>query len=105
MTLSPMVAEFAADYEQEHGCKPAELVLQIAEHILNVGKMFTELGKKDAQQGKIAYPADVFPALVVKAFRMDADEDHEMVHVVADLWQSDYMDGYNAGGRCVEHAK
>ena len=96
MTLSPMVAEWAADYEQEHGNKPNELVLQIAEHILKVGKMLTELGRKDAQQGKSAYPADVFPALVVKAFRLDVDEDHETVQSVADLWQSDYMAGYDA---------
>lgn len=97
MTLSPMVTEWAEAYEQEHGHKPADLVLQIAEHILKVGKMLTELGQKDAQEGKSAYPADVFPALVVKAFRLDVDEDHETAQAVADLWQSDYMDGYNTG--------
>lgn len=97
MTLSPMVTEWAEAYEQEHGHKPADLVLQTAEHILKVGKMLTELGQKDAQEGKSAYPADVFPALVVKAFRLDVDEDHETVQAVADLWQSDYMDGYNTG--------
>ena len=111
MTLSPTVTERAEAYEQEHGHKPADLVLQIAEHILKVGKMLTELGQKDAQEGKSAYPADVFPALVVKAFRLDdvfpalvvkafrldVDEDHETVQAVADLWQSDYMDGYNTG--------
>lgn len=97
MTLSPTVTEWAEAYEQEHGHKPADLVLRIAEHILNVGKMLTELGQKDAQEGKSAYPADVFPALVVKAFRLDVDEDHETVQAVADLWQSDYMDGYNTG--------
>ena len=95
MTLSPMVAEWVAAYEQEHGCKPADLVLQIAERILKVGKMLTNLGQKDAQEGKTPYPADVFLALVIKAFRMDVDEDHDTVQAVADLWQSDYMDGYN----------
>lgn len=94
MTLSPMVAEWAADYEQEHGNKPNELVLQIAEHILKVGKMLTELGRKDAQQGKSAYPADVFPELVAKAFRLDVGKDRETVQAVTDLWQSDYLDGY-----------
>lgn len=94
MILSPMVTEWAEAYEQEHGHKPAELVLRIVEHILKVGKMLTELGQKDAQEGKSAYPADVFPALVVKAFRLYVDEDHETVRAVADLWQSDYMDGY-----------
>lgn len=95
MTLSPMVAEWVAAYEQEHGRKPDDLVLQIAEHILKVGKMLTNLGQKDAQEGKTPYPADVFPTLVIKAFRMDVDKDHETVQAVADLWQSDYMDGYN----------
>lgn len=98
MRLSPIVAEFAEAYEQEYGQKPAELLLQIAEHIQKVSKMFADLGQKDAQEGKSAYPADVFPALVVKAFRLDVDEDHESVQAVANLWQSDYMDGYNAGG-------
>ena len=95
MTLSPMVAEWVAAYTQEHGRKPADLVIQITEHILKVGKMLTELGRKDAQEDKTPYPADVFPALVIEAFRMDVDEDHETVQAVADLWQSDYMDGYN----------
>lgn len=95
MTLSPVVAESVAAYEQEHGSKPADLVLQIAEHILKVGKMFTNLGQKDSREGKAPYPADVFPALVIKAFRMDVAENHETVQAVADLWQSDYMDGYN----------
>lgn len=97
MNLSPTVTEWAEAYEQEHGHKPADLVLRIAEHILKVGKMLTELGQKDAQQGKSAYPADVFPAQVVKAFRLDVDEDHETVQAVADLWQSNYTDGYNTG--------
>ena len=74
MTLSPVVAESVAAYEQEHGSKPADLVLQIAEHILKVGKMFTNLGQKDSREGKAPYPADVFPALVIKAFRMDVAE-------------------------------
>ena len=95
MTLSPTVTEWAEAYEQEHGHKPYDLVLRIAEHVLKVGKMLTELGQKDAQQGKSAYPADAFPALVVKAFHLDVDEDHEIVQDLADLWQSDYMDGYN----------
>lgn len=94
MTLSPTVTEWAETYEQEHGHKPADLVLRIAEHILKVGKMLTEMGRKDAQQGKSAYPTDVFPALVVKAFRLNVDEGDETVQAVADLWQSDYMDGY-----------
>ena len=94
MNLSPIVAELAATYEQEHGCKPSDLVIQITEHILKVGEMLTELGRKDAQEDKRPYPADVFPAQVIKAFRMDVDEDHETVQAVADLWQSDYMDGY-----------
>ena len=100
MTLSPMVAEWAAAYEREHGCKPADLVLQIAEHILKVGEMLTNLGQKDAQEGKKPYPADVFPAWVIKAFRLDVDEDHETVQAVADLWHSDYLVGYQNTERC-----
>ena len=95
MELSPTVAEWAAAYDQECGSKPAELVLQIAEHILKVGQRLTELGRKDAQKGEQPYPANVFPALVIKVFRMDASEDNETVQAVADLWQSDYMEGYN----------
>lgn len=101
MTLSPVVAEWVAAYEQEHGQRPSETSIQIAEQIRNVRKMFAELGRKDAQQSKNAYPADVFPALVVKAFRLNVDEDHETVQAVADLWQSDYMDGYNTGEESV----
>lgn len=98
MNLSPTVAEWAADYEQEYGHRPAESVLQIAEHISKVGDMLVNQGRKDAQKGKDPYPAAVFPALVVKAFRLEVDEDYETVQAVADLWQSDYMDGYEKGG-------
>ena len=41
---TPMVLAWAAVYEQEYGQKPGEMVLRIAEHILKVGKMLTELG-------------------------------------------------------------
>lgn len=94
MNLSPMVAEWAAVYEQENDRKPTEMVIQIAEHILKVGKMLTNLGRKDAEEGKIPYPATAFPTFVVKAFRMEVGEDHETVQVVADLWYTYYRDGY-----------
>lgn len=95
---TPVVLTWAKAYEQEHGHKPSDLVLQIAEHIVKVCKMLNELGQKDAQQGKCAYPADFFPALVIKAFGMDISKHPDTVQAVADLWQSDYMDGYREGG-------
>lgn len=98
MTLSPMVAQRVAAYEQENGRKPKKIVLEMAEHIEKVGKMLTEQGLKDAQQSKPAHPATAFLALVRKAFRMDPDEDHGMVQAVADLWHSDCMDIYQKGG-------
>ena len=99
MTLSPVVAQWAAIYEQENGRKPDKLMLEIAEHIMKVAKKLTDRGHMDAQQGKSAYPATVFPELVVKAFRLGVDEDHETVQAVADLWQAYYMDGYRKGGK------
>lgn len=97
MSLSPVVEKWAVVYEQEHGLRPGERVLQIVEHILTVGKMLTKRGEEDAQQGKSTYPSAVFPALVVKAFGMDISKHPDTVQAVAELWQSDYMDGYNEG--------
>lgn len=97
MSLASKVAECAAAYEQECGKHSAELVPQIAEQIQNVSKMLMNLGRKTAQQGKRAYSTEVFPALVAEIFRLDLVEDHETVQAVANLWQSDYMNGYNAG--------
>ena len=94
---TPVVLAWAAVYEQEYGQKPGEEVLRMAEHILRVGKMLTELGQKDAQEGKRAYSATFFLDLVAKAFQLDTGKVHEMVQTVADLWQSDYMDGYQEG--------
>ena len=94
---TPVVLAWAAVYEQEYGQKPGAEVLRMAEHILKVGKMLTELGQKDAQEGKSAYSATFFLGLVAKAFQLDAGKAHEMVQTVADLWQSDYMDGYQEG--------
>lgn len=94
MSLSPMVEKWAAAYEEEYGKRPGDLVLQIAEHIEKAGEMLTEQGRKDAQEGKHAYPAQFFPALVIKAFREGIGKHPDTVQAVADLWQSDYMDGY-----------
>ncbi len=96
MSLSPTVAELEAVYEQEHGCKPGNLALRIAEHILKVGDKLTKLGWKDAQQGESAPPVQCFQALAIKVFRMD-DEDHETAQDIAELWRDYYMDGYEAG--------
>lgn len=93
MILSPTVTELAEAYEQEHGHKPSELGLRIAEHIMKVGKMLTELGREDAQQGKSAYTAEVFPALVCKAFGLQQGEDPEIVQGIANIWLDDYMKG------------
>ena len=95
MNLPPIVAQWVATYEQEHGHKPEKLVLEIAEHIMKVGEMLAEQGQKDAQQGKPPQPAATFPALVEQVFRMGDDE---TAQIVAEVWQSDYMDGYQKGG-------
>lgn len=96
MTLSPMVAKWAAAYEREYGHKPSKQVLRITEHLQKVCEMLKERGQKDAQQGKGAYPANVFPAMAAKAFRLDMEEDQETVQAVADLWQAYYMKAYNS---------
>ena len=88
--------EWAEAYEQERGRKPTELALQIAEHIEKVCKMLAELGRKDAQEGEKPYPAEVFPLLVRKVFH-NIPEGAAMKEI-ADLWQSDYMDGFEEGG-------
>lgn len=97
MTLSPMVAEYVAIYEQEHGHKPAELVIQMAEHITKVGEKLRENGSTDASEGYQALHREAFESLVCKAFHLEIGEDPEFVEVIADLWQSDYMDGYREG--------
>ena len=96
MNLSPMVAEWAEAYEQEHGHKPNELLVQITEHIMKVGDILTERGRKDAQKGEKAYCADDFPQLVRNAFGLDPEAHDDTVQAVADLWRDYYMDGHNA---------
>lgn len=92
MNLSPMVAEWVAAYEQEHGRKPAELAIQAVEHIVKIGEQLTELGRKDAQEGKEAYWSGEFPKLVRIVFHNIPSE--ATTKEIAELWQSDYMDGY-----------
>lgn len=96
MKLSPEVAERAEAYEQEHGHKPAELLIQIAEHIVKVSDMLRERGREDAQKGKKAPHADYFPELFRNAFGLDPKAHDDTVQAVADLWRDYYMDGYNA---------
>ena len=96
MKLSPTVVEWAAAYEQEHGHKPNELLVQITEHIINVCDILRERGKEDAQKGKKAPHADYFPELFRKAFGLDPEANDDTAQAVADLWKSAYMNGYNA---------
>lgn len=96
MKLSPEVAEWAEAYEQKHGHKPNELLVQIVEHIMKVNDTLTERGKNDAQKGKKALYADYFPELFRKVFGLDPGAHDETVQAVADLWKSAYMNGYNA---------
>lgn len=92
MSLSPMVAEFAATYEHEHGHKPAELVLQIAEHILKVGAMLREQGRKDAQSAQKPHRVETFAELAQYAFHNRLGE--ETAQAIGDLWRDEYMEGY-----------
>lgn len=92
------VEEWVTAYEQEHGRKPCEGSIRMAKHIDKVGDMLKSRGKEDAQKGATEYPTEVFPALVRKAFQMDADKHRECVQAIADVWQLDYMEGYREGG-------
>lgn len=94
MSMSSMVAKWAAFYEQECGHGPSEPALRIAEHIQKVGKTLTELGKKDAKKREKPYSADAFRELAAKAFRLDPDKNYKTVRAVADVWMSDYLRGY-----------
>ena len=96
MNLSPTVVEWAAAYEQEHGHKPNDLLVQITEHIIKVCDILRERGKEDAQRGNGAHHADYFPQLVRNAFGIDPEAHDDTAQAVADLWESAYMNGYNA---------
>lgn len=98
MSLSPMTAECVAIYEQEHGCKPSDLVIQIGEHIEKVAGILATQGAQDAQKGCTARHAGFFRDLFRYAFRRKPAEDDETAEIVADLWQSFYMEGYQKGG-------
>jgi len=92
-TPSINVAKFATVYEHENGQMPSEKAIQIAEHITKVGKMLADQGQQDALKGKTARHSAFFSSLVALIFPV-ALEDCKTVQTVADLWQSDYMDGY-----------
>lgn len=94
MTLSPTVAEWVAAYEQEHGHRPADLVLQIAEHIEKVAGILATQGAQDAEKGRTARPAGFFRELFCEVFRIPHSCDTATADAVAGLWQSFYMEGY-----------
>lgn len=98
MSLSPMTAEYVAIYEQEHGCKPSDLVIQIGEHIEKVAGILATQGAQDAQKGRTARPAGFFRDLFRYAFHCNPAEDDETAEIVAGLWQSFYTEGYEKGG-------
>lgn len=85
------VAKFVTVYEHEQ--RPSEKAIQIAEHITKVGKILADLAQQDALKGKTARNSAFFSSLVALIFPV-ALEDCKTAQTVADLWQSDYMDGY-----------
>ena len=98
MSLSPMTAECVAIYEQEHGCKPSDLVIQIGEHIEKVAGILATQGAQDAQKGRTARPAGFFRELFCKVFRIPHSYDTATEDAMAGLWQSFYTEGYQKGG-------
>lgn len=84
------------DYEQKYGQKPSEVAKKIIEHIIKVGDVLTNKGREDGQKGKRRYSDESFSQLVRDVFHM-TDADAGIVEGVADLWKSDYMDGYQEG--------
>ena len=96
MSCPQIITDWVTDYEMEHGRKPSEKVLHIAEHIGMVGERLNEVGRKDRFNGKIAYSTTVFRKLVRHHFTIeDSDQEDELVRNIAAIWQADYMDGYN----------
>ena len=93
---SPVVVERVTAYEQEYGRKPTDAAIRMAEHVDKVGAMLREQGRKDAREGREQLCAEVFPTLVRWIFRMEPDEDSELVEVIADLWRMEYEKGYSA---------
>lgn len=90
MNLSPT-------YEQEYGRKPSETVIRMAEHIEKVGKMLWEQGATDAQEGKKPRHREAHETLVRYAFQLGTDQSPDFVEAIAELWQSDCMEGYSTG--------
>jgi len=94
MTLSPMVAEWVAIYEQKYGRKPTETAIRMTEHIVKVGGMLKKQAGRDIREGRKALQDEAFHSLVRWVFSMDKKQDPEFVQAIAELWQSDYMEGY-----------
>lgn len=96
MSYSQIITDWVTDYEMEHGRKPSEDVLRVAEHIEKMGRKLIELGRKDRIDGKIAFSITFFRELVRHHFTIeDSDREDELVNNIAVIWQADYMDGYN----------
>lgn len=99
MSVSPMVAEWVAAYEREHGRMPAEASVNIAEYIEKTGSMLQMWGAEDARNGTEPSRSETFSALVRQIFRLGEGKYPEAVQAVAELWETDYLEGYRKGGK------
>lgn len=90
------IEEWAEAYEQKYGKWPSEPALEVAQHIEKVGTMFREEGRKDAQSAQEPRRIETFARLAQYAFHYDLDE--ETARIIGDLWQAEYMKGYQEGG-------
>lgn len=93
MTLPPIVAEFAATYEQEHGKQLSKQFLQIITYFERLGKALRDLGRDDAKKGRKPLAFSVFYDLTRYVIDDDAKEDN-CTQIYAELMQEYYHDGY-----------
>ena len=94
MTLPPIVAEYAATYEQEHGKRLSRQVLQTIAYFERLGKALRGLGRGDAKKGRKPLPFPVFYDLTRYVIDDDAKEDN-CTQIYAELMQEYYKDGYD----------
>lgn len=95
MTLSPMVAEWAAAYKQEHGHGPTDTAVRIADKAYNLGIQMAERGCNDKQIGREPLPFSAFESASKAGIVGNTNAAICCANEIAQLLYDNYMIGYN----------
>jgi len=90
MKMLNYVEDFEKEFEKFTGTKPESAVIDFVMQLNKVGKIFADIGREDATQGRLPLSDEAFDSWGSKVF----SDDPEIANMIVKLMRFCYTDGY-----------